>query len=64
MTGMMCWCGIGVVCRVIEGGDVMGSRVLAAHGLFVRMMNVVRDLACGFRIPLITRTTRALSLAT
>ena len=34
MTGMMCWCGIGVVCRVIEGGDVMGSRVLAAHGLF------------------------------
>lgn len=43
MSGTMCWCGIGVVGHVIEGGDVMGSRMLAAHGVFVRMMDVVRD---------------------
>ena len=41
----------------------MGSRVLAAHAVFVRMMNVVSDLACGFQIPLTTRTARVLSLA-
>lgn len=62
MRGMMGWSGVCVVGRVIEGRDVMGRRVLAAHGVFVRMMDLVRDLACAFRIPLTARTARALLL--
>lgn len=41
----MCGRGIGVVCVVIEGGDVMRGGMLSAHGECVRIMNLVRDLA-------------------